>query len=68
MSLEHHKDLYDHWSDDDYDSLTDDEDFEDFYPLDDHSSSYWCHLRKHNRIQTEAEFIRNHHDQSMLLL
>ena len=68
MSLEHHKDLYDHWSDDDYDSLTDDSDFEDFYPLGTETSAYWCNLRRHNRIETETEFMRNHHDQSILLL
>ena len=63
MSLEHHKDLYDHWSDDDYDSMTDDEDFEDYY------GTYWCNLRRHNRIETEAEFMRGHHqEQSVLLL
>ena len=67
MSLEHHKELYEHWSDDDYDSMTDDEDFEDYYSQ--YENSYWSNLRGHSRprLESEAEFMRNH-EQSILLL
>ena len=67
MSLEHHKELYEHWSDDDYDSMTDDEDFEDYYSQ--YGNSYWSNLRGTNRprLESEAEFMRNN-EQSILLL
>ena len=67
MSLEHHKELYEHWSDDDYDSMTDDEDFEDYYNQ--YENSYWSNLRGHSRprLESEDEFMRNH-EQSILLL
>lgn len=67
MSLEHHKELYEHWSDDDYDSMTDDEDFEEYYSQ--YENSYWSNLRGNNRprLESEAEFMRNN-EQSILLL
>lgn len=72
MSLEHHKDLYDHWSDDEYDSLTDDEDFEDeeLYEMDeDFIRAMRCRNKSHQKYyHTDPEFLRNNHDTTILLM
>ena len=67
MSLEHHKELYEHWSDDDY--ITDeDEDFEEDedyeYELD---AEYIRKMRK-RASQEEAEFLQFQHPETSMLL
>ncbi len=68
MSLEHHKELYDHWSEDEYISDTDfdedeEEEDENDFELDD---SYLKRLRRRAR-EEETEFRQNG-EATMLLL
>ena len=66
MSLEHHKDLYDHWSDDDYDSLTDEDEAVEA-ELEAEYANYIRNLnkryeeyglkRKNNRVGTERSIL-----------
>jgi hypothetical protein len=66
MSLEHHKEMYDHWSDDEYVSDTDDDDLdedEDDFELND---DYLKRLRRRAR-EEETEFLQNHEQTTMLL-
>lgn len=73
MSLEHHKDLYDHWSDEEYDSYTDEDedDFEDeeLYQMDD-DFIQTMRLHRSNRRSHHWAFEApiHHHEKAILLM
>ena len=65
MSLEHHKELYEHWSDDDY--ITDeDDDFDDDYEYE-LDEEYIRKIRRRAR-EEEAEFLQFQNRESSILL
>ena len=71
-SLEHHKELYEHWSDEDYDSLTDeDEDYEDLYELDEDymiQAALKKQYRDGSAAASDQGFMPNHEERTILLM
>ena len=66
MSLEHHKDIYEHWSDDDFDSDDDDDDDFELYDLDE---EYIESLRRsHSDFVSRRQGSGNYHDRAVLLM
>ena len=75
-SLEHHKELYEHWSDEDYDSLTDEDedDYEDLYELDEDyiqaALKQQSSSRQNNSYHASSDqgFMPNHEERTILLM
>ena len=63
MELEHHKEEYQHWSDDEYE---DDDDYDDDFYDDDHDNN-GNPFKFHHVIEEETEFGPDKEDLEMLL-